>query len=1001
MMRRILLCLLFLAGASALSDTKADGIPYPDSTDLYNPFMDSLISTLSLEDMAAQTIVLRSQSTPTPDYIVKMRTLLSRHPFGGVCFFAGTTPDMLTLQQVYKQASTLPLFITIDGEFGPGMRMTDLRKLPRQQTLGAIADEKAVFEAGREAGRQCRLLGIQWNFAPVADVNNNPRNPVINTRSFGENPREVARLSALFLKGMQSERVMGSAKHFPGHGDTETDSHKALPLLPQPARIIDSIHLLPFKHLIAEGVESIMAGHLNLPSYDSSGLPASLSPLIISELLRHRLGYRGLIVTDGLEMQGVRKALLTIPGYQHIGEGMIEIQALAAGCDVLLLPVDPEAAVKAIAKAVGKGLLKRQRLEEACRRILYYKTRKEFAADYAAYPGLQTMRNLPGFIQDSLNGNQNRALMQSLFDKAATVLENYQDILPISNQEYPKKICLGIGTGQDDVFYNTLRQYDPDLKQYVLAKDFDPKKVSDSAFLNMLASYDLVIVGIGSTHYTPARQYGISRQCVELVRRLTQGGKPVILSVFAPPYALSPFYDMSLHAAVCGYEDTEESRRACANILFGALPASGHLPVGVDKYWPAGHGYGLRADRLLERRPEDMGLKRSDFNYIDSLAQTGIEQMAYPGCQILVAFKGAIVYDKCFGAETYDSAAPPVTPESLYDIASLTKIMATTLAYMRLYENGDYQLDEPVRNTIPRLTTTNKKHITFRQLLSHQAGLKAFLPYVEDSIYNGKPVFDSRWSYDYPTQVADSLFLQNGYARHIRRLIDESPVNARRPYVYSDLGFYYLNEALQKLTDTTLDGYVSMNFYQYMGLPCIGFHPLERFPLYRIMPTENESTIRHRQIRGFVHDPLIALMGGVGGSAGLFSNSRDVAVICQMLLQYGRYGGIQYFDSATVRLFTSSTFSQADNRRGGGFDKPPLATDQPSPTCPSASPLSFGHSGFTGTYCWIEPEKELVYVFLSNRVYPSSKNHLISHLGIRTAILEHLCHLVEKHPPLP
>lgn len=963
--------------------------PYPTEADLHSPRIDSLIKTMSIEDMAAQTIMLRSKAKPTAEYIVQMRQLLSTNTYGGVCFFAGTTPDMLTLQQVYKQASRIPLFITIDGEFGPAMRLTDLKKLPRQQTMGAVANENLVFEAGQEIGRQCRALGIQWNFLPVADVNNNARNPVINTRSFGEDPQKVARYAALLLKGMQSQGVMGSAKHFPGHGDTETDSHKALPLIPHSVQVIDSIHLLPFRELIAEGVESVMVGHLNLPAYDSSGLPASLSPRVVDGLLRKELGYRGLIVTDGLEMEGVRMALQKLPEYKNFGEGMIEVQALKAGCDVLLLPVNPTAAVQAIAKAVQKGLLPRERLENACRRILYYKNQSSFLTDYKNHPAAQTMRDLPAFMRDTLNGKANAELLQTLYNQAVTLLENDRNLIPISTWEYPKKLCISIGNGKTEAFFKQLQRYDRNFDHVELHRDFNPAQAEDSCFLQKCSEYDLVVIGITNTNYSPTKNYGITPQSIRLVNNLQNAGARTILAMFAPPYALAPFYNMNrIHAILCGYQETDESQKACADIIFGSLPAKGKLPVTIDRYWNAGHGYTTASDRLHHGRIKDEGLNERCFEKIDSIVQNGLEQHAYPGCQVLIAKNGTVVYDKCFGYETYDSMAAKVSPESIYDVASLTKIMATTLAYMRLYENGDYRLDEPVREVIPRLSGTNKRTATFRQMLSHQAGLKAFIPYVEDSIFNGKPVFDTVYSHDYPTQVADRLFLQNGYDRHIRRLIDDSPVNPRRPYVYSDLGFYYLNEALEKLTDTSLEGYVATNFYHYLDLQNTAFHPLQYFSPNRIMPTENDSTLRHRLLHGYVHDPLAALLGGVSGSAGLFSNSHDMAVICQMLLQKGIYGGIRYFDSCTVNLFTSSSFSQADNRRGGGFDKPPLKPDQTSPTCPSASSASYGHSGYTGTYCWVDPEKDLVYVFLSNRVHPTHKNRKISQLNIRTSILE-------------
>lgn len=970
-------------------------VPYPETEDLYSPYIDSIIATMSLADMAAQTIVLRSKPTPTAEYINQMRDLLRSHPFGGVCFFAGTTTDMLTLQQVYKKASKLPLFMTIDGEFGPAMRMTDIKKFPRQQVLGAVSNDSLVYLMGVEVGQQCRTLGLQWNFLPVVDVNNNPNNPVINTRSFGENRNRVAHLANLYLKGMQSQGVMGSAKHFPGHGDTETDSHEALPLLKHHQEELDSIHLYPFTKIIQDGVESVMVAHLNIPAYDSSGLPASLSPAIVTGLLRNQLGYKGLVVTDGLEMQGVRDAL-KMKGLDG-KEGQVEVRALAAGCDVLLLPVDPQATIHAIVQAVKTGDLKRERLEEACRRILYYKTRPGFLKNYQTYPGHGPMSYISSYLEDSINSKKSDLLQQSIYNHAVTLMDNIGNVIPLSEASYPKKICINIGNGEETEFSRKLSLYAPDIRHIFLHRDFDTRICSDANFLNGIQSNDLIIVSVTNTNYLPSRQYGITAQTISLVEELQKSGKAFILVVFAPPYALKPFYPFpGIHSILCGYQEVDESQRACADIIFGALPAQGRLPVSVEKLWPAGHGIQTQSTRLRYPNLVETGFQEKDFYQIDSIIEDGLLQKAYPGCQVLLAVGGDVVYNKCFGKESYDSLAPEVTPESIYDLASLTKILATTPAYMRLYENGNYQLDQPIGDIITQLHGTDKKNITFRQLLSHQSGLKAYLPGLfKDTLYKGKPVFSAEPDLDYPYQVAQNLYVSKSYRRHLEHLIKDSPVNPRCPYVYSDLGFYFLNKALLLMTDTTLSGFMDENFYQPLGLDFLGFHPLEKFDTSQIMPTENDTLLRKRLIRGFPHDQMVALMGGEGGSAGLFGNAQDVAVICQMYLQNGQYGGVQYLDSTTLALFTSSDFSPANNRRGGGFDKPPFCKDQPSPTAPSASASSYGHSGFTGTYCWIDPEYQLVYVFLSNRIHPDTDNKKLSELSIRTKILESMYGLLK------
>lgn len=981
---------LFLPGCSGKI---AAAIPYPSKKDLHSPEINRIIHKMSIEDMAAQTMILRSEAKPEAKYVKQMQDLLSKHPFGGICFFAGKTGDMLQLQQAYRQASELPLWMSIDGETGLGMRLTDITRFPLQQALGAISDENLVYAMGRQVGRQCRLLGIQWNFLPDADVNNNPDNPVINTRSFGEDPERVAKLATLYLKGLQAEGVMGSAKHFPGHGDTETDSHHALPLIPHSRQLMDSIHLLPFKELIKQGVESIMVAHLNLPAYDSCGLPSSLSPAVVDGLLRKELGYQGLIVTDGLEMAGVRSALDGIPGMPDLEEGSVEVQALIAGCDVLLLPVDPEAAIRAIAKAIKKGILPKERLEDACRRILYYKLAQRQRGNFDSCPSAIALQDTERFLRDSVNTPQAAELRQAIYDRSVTLIENFDRLLPLPARSYPGKLCINIGYEGGSRFAIRLSSHEPELRQINLHRDFDFEKTFNKDLQKKAEQSDLLIVCITNTNYSPAKNYGITPQTVRLVDSLQNFGKPVALVAFAPPYALKPFYEMpKIQAILCGYQEVAESQIACADILTGRLGASGRLPVSIAKYWPAGHGIQTQATRFGTRPAWETGLDPAVFPRIDSLIESAIGQGAMPGCQVFVAKDGMVVYDRSFGYPTYDSSAPAVEAGNLYDIASLTKTMATTLAYMRLYEEGVYDLDEPVSDFLPRLRRTDKRNITFRELLSHQSGLKSYIPYVDlaDPVWNGMPVFDSLPSAQYPLQIADSLYLQAGYAAHIRKLIDESPVNRRKPYVYSDLGFYYLNEALQMLAGTSLDAYVEENFYRFLGLKNIGFHPLERFEKEKIMPTENDTVLRHRQIRGFVHDPLIALTGGVGGSAGLFSNARDVGVIAQMLLQKGEYAGIQYFNPGTIDLFTSNEFSPEDNRRGGGFDKPPADTSLPSPTAPSASVSSFGHSGFTGTYFWVDPDYGLVYVFLSNRVYPTAGNNLLTTMSLRTTIQEYL-----------
>lgn len=973
---------------------------------LFSP--DSLLARMTLEEKIAQMMVVRCGSGYDPATVQDMQVKIGRYGYGGLCFFKGNAWDVYRAVKAYQTIARIPLWISIDGEWGPAMRLTDVAAFPMQQTLGAIQDTAWIRRMGEAVGWQCRQVGLSWNFIPVLDVNSNPLNPVINMRSFGEDPRAVAAQGAAYARGMRAQGVVGSLKHFPGHGDTEKDSHYTLPEIKHDTAYIDRVDLFPFQALIDQGAEAVMVGHLRVPAVDAKG-PASLSEIWIKDYLRGRMGFRGLTVTDGLEMKGVAEGV-------KWGSGEVEVRAVEAGEDVLLLPASPEAAVKAIVKAVRNGRIPLADIDSAVYRILKLK---------AETLGAFTLRSAdsedfrPAVYSDSLalsgalNNPRIQALQRELYARALTIVDDERAVLPLRSVRYPAKACIHIGDYADmdgtrkatgalpaDDFGRMLERY-ADFDHYYI--DRNQSGDSASGYWSLWNRYDLVVIDLGGTSPYLSRRYGITDATLRLLSRLQALPGETVLASFAPPYALAQFEKLSFSAMVCGYQDVPAARTAMAQLLFGGIAAQGRLPVSVGTRYPAGTGIQTEATALSYGLPEQVGFCSADFAVIDSLVEHGIDTGAYPGCQVLIAYKGKVIYDKNFGHFTYEKKQQ-VGDDDLYDLASLTKILATTVAYMQLYDRGVYRLDQAISRAVPRLLRTDKKNLTFRRLLAHESGLKPSLLTSQPDSYPNRDYLSGERNEEYVWPVADSLYLHRRARRELREEMDKMPLG-RPTYQYSDLGFQYLYEAFPYLTDASLEDYVQTHFYDSLGLTRLTYRPLEKFPVARLVPTENDTAWRHRLIRGYVHDPMVALYGGAGGSAGLFGTAHDVAVMAQMLLQNGRYGGYRYIDSATVALFSCAAFSSAKNRRGGGFDKRPLEEDAPSPCALSASPASFGHSGFTGTYFWVDPEKEIVYVFLSNRVHPYPKPNLLLKLSIRTDIQDYIYglwrNLPENRPETP
>jgi beta-glucosidase-like glycosyl hydrolase/CubicO group peptidase (beta-lactamase class C family) len=943
-----------------------------------NYWVDSVYKSLSIEQRIAQLCIIRAYSWKDSTYNDSLTRVIQKYNVGGVCFFKGSPVMQAILSNRLQQSAQTPMLISMDAEWGLGMRLDSAFSFPRQMALGAITDDSLIYAMGRMVAKSCQRLGIQINFAPVVDINNNPKNPVISFRSFGENRDLVTRKSLLYMKGMQDGGIMTTAKHFPGHGDTDNDSHLTLPIINHSRQRMDSVELYPFKALINAGEMGVMIGHLYVPSLDSmKNTPATLSKSVITDLLKKQLGFNGYVFTDALDMQGVTK-------YYKPGE--IELKALQAGNDILLLPQDMDMAIRGIKTAIDNGLFSNDTLERRCRRILELKEKLGLMH--------KPVIRLENLVTD-LNPPASNVLRQKMVNESVTIIKNDLMMIPLTGLDRRKMAVLSMGDSLPNLFQTTLKKY-VNMQVFNLPKIFT-KQHSDS-ILAQISTRDIVILGIHGITSNAADTFGLRHSTIRFIDALTRTNR-TIMALFGTPYALSQIPGIAkAEAIVVAYQDNSSTELAMAEVIFGGIGAHGKLPVTAGQFTYA-TGDVTEKSRLEFVIPEEIGLPSESLEIIDSLAQQGIASGAYPGCQILLAKNGKIFYEKSFGHPRYEDTVA-VTRQDLYDLASVTKVAATTLAVMKLYDQGNIKLNDSLGTLLPVLKGSNKANLRIRDVMTHQAGLQDWIPFFKATLQNGNPdpaIYQADSSKAFPVRVAQNLYIRKDYKDTLIKRIIDSPLRQNSDYKYSDIGFYLLRMVVERISGLPFDRYLEATFYKPLGLTTLGFSPRNRFPMSQIIPTEYEPLFRKQLIWGDVHDPGAAMLGGMSGHAGLFSNASDVAVILQMLLQQGSYGGKEYVSSSTILEFTRVQFPEKGNRRGLGFDKPLLIFSPDGPSCKGTSPQSYGHSGFTGTYIWADPVNELIYIFLSNRVYPDAANHRLSEMNIRTNIHQAVYDLLEQY----
>jgi len=929
-------------------------------------WVDSVFKTLSKEEKIAQLMVIRAHSNLGPEHVQQVTDLIQKYNVGALCWFQGGPIRQANLSNYYQSIAKTPLMMTIDAEWGLGMRLDSVTKFPYQLTLGALSNDQLIYEMGKAIGEQCKRIGVHVDYAPVVDVNNNPNNPVIGYRSFGQDKFKVAKFGLAYMRGLQDAGVMACAKHFPGHGDVDVDSHLDLPVINKSMEQLDSLELYPFKQLFKAGVGSVMIAHLSIPAIDTtSNQPTSLSKNNVTGLLRNQLKYNGLTFTDALEMKGVSK---------YFPAGEAAVQALIAGNDMLCLPEDVPTAIDAIETAIKKKRLKWKGIDEKVKRVLHAKY--QLGLNHAQF--VDTI-NLVADLNEKTD-----AIRAQVARNIITVMNNETHLLPIMNTRH----IAYVGIGADSTSFGNRLKKELNADTYYLNYKDSTDKSSQILDAVKSKNYNKIIIGVHNYSLRPANNYGISTTALNLWDSLQTPSTASF--VFGNVYATHNF--LKAPTLVAMYQEDDITENVAADFIEGKVASNGKLPVTIDS---TSFGTGITIRRFIPTGVSPAWL------VIDSIVYDGLAKKAYPGCQVLAIQNGEIKYHKAFGHYEYDQNSLPVSLESIYDLASVTKVSATTVSIMKLYEQGKVDINKTLGDYLPSMKGTNKENLKLTDILLHQAGLPADINFwgktVDPKTKRPLPEYYSDVSKPgFTVPVAAGMYLRNDWEDSMMKMIADCPLGPSPKYVYSDVDFILLGKIVEAVSGMPLDEYARKTFYAPLGMATTGFKPFEHFGIERVVPTEDDNYFRRQLMRGYVHDESAAMFGNVSGNAGLFSNAYDLSVLYQMLLNGGELNGHRYLKKETIDLFTA--YHSDISRRGYGFDKPEKDNATRKEPYPSAlaSPETFGHTGFTGTCVWVDPKTNMVFVFLSNRVYDSRDNNLLGRMNIRGKIQDAIYNALQK-----
>ncbi len=976
--KKTILSTLLITVFAIFNSTATEPPFYKYKTDSW---VNEQLKTLTLDERIAQLMMIAVSPKHNDAENRGVVEKIKKYKPGGIIVMQGTPVKTATWINKFQAASVTPLLVATDAEWGLRMRIDSTLRYPYAQAIGAVRDTTYIYQMGRDFGNQLKQLGIQMNFAPVVDVNTNPNNPVINFRSIGEDKKNVAEKTWLIAKGMQDVDVIPIAKHFPGHGDTKTDSHKALPIITHSKKRLDDIESYPFRYLSDRGICGVMSAHLNVPALDDSGRPSSVSKKIITGYLKDEIGFKGFVVSDAMNMKGVRNRVKNT-----------ELEAIKAGNDMIEFVPDLGNAINQVKQAIANGTFTEAEVNDKCRTILALKR----WVNLNKYQPVETTN-----LTARLNSPRYEVTSRKLIKGSLTVLKN-ENILPVQDLEKQKIATVVVGGNKISPFQKMVANYIK-TENFFISKNATEKEWVQ--LRQKLENYNLVIAGVEGINVYPSNKYGTTEMQRQIVSEIVDANNSIIL-FFGNAYALKWFKNIQhSKGLVLAYQNSKLVQELAAQLVFGAFDASGRLPVSVNEWFKLNDGMDVKKNKTFAYTvPEEVGISTELLNHkIDSIAMLGVDSAAYPGCQVLIAKNGNVIFHKCYGYHTYKNILP-VTENDIYDWASVTKVTGALPAIMKMVDEKKIKLDAKFSKYWPDFKNSNKENLTVREILAHQAGLASWIAFwtmtVTDKNELDKRVFREFPSGDFNVRVSDNLYMNRNYRKTMYDTIRTSELLPRKKYVYSGLSFYLYPEIISNLTGQKFESYLKNTFYKPLGASTITFNAYKHFPMKRIIPTETDDFFRKQQIQGFVHDEGAAMMGGVSGNAGLFGTAGDLAKVFQMYLQKGYFGGRRYISEKTLNEFSKIQYPDNNNRRGLGFDKPLIDNDknklEDAYPAVSTSKNSFGHSGFTGTFAWVDPDNGLLFIFMSNRVYPTRENRKLYSLNIRTAMHQAIYDCIEK-----
>ena len=946
-MTRIFILFILILSTQKLNSQTVDPLISEDFLN-QEKWVDSIYNNLTLDEKIGQLFFVQATSN-NKNNSEKILNNIKNFKIGGLIFSTGHPSIQANLTNKYQNASKTPLMISMDAEWGVGMRLDSVPKFPWNMSLGAIKNDLLIEKIGSEIGYQFKRLGIHMNFAPVIDINTNPKNPIIGNRSYGENKINVSEKGISFTKGIQSNNVLATAKHFPGHGDTSKDSHLTLPTINFDEKRIKKVELYPFKKLIEDGLSAVMIAHLNVPSLEKENmLPSTLSKNIIEKTLIKELNFNGLIITDALEMKGV----------SEFTKKNVDLMAFLAGNDILLMSSDISKGIKSIKKSIKKGKISEQRLARSVKKIL----KAKYKVGLNSYKSIETTN-----LIDDLNSISVTNLINKSIESIPTLIKNKSNVIPV---KLDTESILNIQFGNSDgVIFNDY------LNKFKKIKSIKASNINTNDLNSLLANHKLIIVSFHMKSDTPwenmNKKFSDNEQ--DILKLIDEHDNKILAS-FTNPYALSQLNLKSYNSVIVGFQNNYEFQKTIAQQIFGAKEIKGNLPVSINETYKEGTGIILKNLNILSYAdPEMVGVDRKKLNKIDSLVNYAIQNEMTPGAQILVAKNSKIIYDKSFGRLRYNENLK-TNSETIYDLASLTKILVTTPIIMSLVDKNIIGLETKLKEIIPRYEKSNKSEISVKELLSGHAALQAWIPFYKLTLDEKNRPSSKYYSFSRnrtnSVKVSPDLYLRTDYIDTIRNIIEKSDL-LKNKYKYSDLSYLIIQEFIENHYNQNLDQIIHELMFRKLGIE-LTYNPTLKYSTKNIAPTELDEYFRYKEINGYVHDMAAAMLGGVSTHAGLFGNAINVAKVMQLYIQNGNYGNQQILNPETINLFNNCYYCDEDNRRGVGFDKPQLEDD--GPTCGCISMNSFGHSGWTGTFVWAAPVQEIIYVFLSNRSYPTGES---------------------------